>query len=137
MRLTSWCRRFFWLDQQPNSIQPQNTQISTSSTSQPPPTSFSAVSKSRPTPPLSPFQRDVFAALARAAAALARAALGRAWREDAAGYFWRLALEMVAAPPPEDIGPEEVPPDGTHGECGAATPVWGGGQGGAGWGCPP
>ncbi|CAK9047431.1 Intraflagellar transport protein 122 homolog, partial [Durusdinium trenchii] len=42
---------------------------------------------------------------------------------DAAGYFWRLALEMVAAPPPEDIGPEEVPPDGTHGECGAATPA--------------
>ena len=29
--------------------------------------------------------------------------------KDAAGYFWRLALEMVAAPPPPDIGPEEVP----------------------------
>lgn len=28
--------------------------------------------------------------------------------KDAAGYFWRLALEMVAAPPPPDIGPEEA-----------------------------
>eukprot|EP00435_Cladocopium_sp_Y103_P003925 s3979_g1.t1 len=28
--------------------------------------------------------------------------------QDAAGYFWRLALEMVAAPPPPDIGPEEA-----------------------------
>ena len=28
--------------------------------------------------------------------------------KDAAGYFWRLALEMVAAPPPPNIGPEEV-----------------------------
>ena len=28
--------------------------------------------------------------------------------QDAAGYFWRLSLEMVSAPPPPEIGPEEA-----------------------------